>query len=93
MANIARRRRRALELLAAQQAAEQLEPEAITQDARRATKGGRPALRDQEWFQRGFAAILPRLSDGTVSQRQAARELGVSARSVGSYLERRATGE
>jgi hypothetical protein len=88
MGNIARRRRRALELLAAQQAAEQLEPEAITQDARIATKGGRPALRDQEWFQLGFASILPALKSGEVSKGEAARRLGVSHRSLNRYLGR-----
>ena len=56
MGNIARRRRRALELLAAQQAAEQLEPEAITQDVRIATKGGRSALRETR---SGSSVVLP----------------------------------
>jgi FixJ family two-component response regulator len=80
MGRIARRMRRAALLLAAQQALEQREPEPRSQYRHRAARGGRPRLGQ------GFAAILRRLSAGTISQRQAARELGVSARTVKRYL-------
>ena len=84
MGRIATRRHRAALFLAAQQLAEQQEPERRSQDVRGGARGGRPRLGDQEWFQRRFAAVLRRLSDGTMSQREATREVGT----VGRYLER-----
>ena len=80
------RRRAALDDLIAKQAPQQQEPEPRIQDARRGARGGRPRLGDDPEFSRGFAAVLRRLSEGTMSQREAARELGVSARSVGRYV-------
>ena len=82
------RQRTAIRELIAKQAPQQLEPEPRNQNRRRGAKGGRPRLGDDPEFSRGFAAVLRRLSDGTMSQREAARELGVSARSVGRYLDR-----
>jgi len=50
-------------------------------------KPGRPRLEDQEGFKEGFAIVLPRLVAKEISQGAAARELGVSVRSLKRYVE------
>ena len=49
-------------------------------------KTGRPRLDDSLGFRVAFATILPRLLGGEISQGQAARELGISVRSLKRYL-------
>jgi len=49
-------------------------------------KTGRPRLDFDEDFSRGFATILPHLRAGDISQGEAARELGISVRSLKRYL-------
>ena len=56
-----------------------------SQDRRRP---GRPRLTDSSGFEEAFCRILPRLLGGSLSIRQAARELSVSPRSVRRLLER-----
>jgi hypothetical protein len=48
-------------------------------------KGGRPRLDLDPDFIRGFATVLPRLRAKEISQGQAARELGISVRSLKRY--------
>jgi len=47
---------------------------------------GRPRLDTREGFKEAFATLLPYLRAGDVSQGEAARELGVSVRSLKRYL-------
>ncbi len=49
-------------------------------------KTGRPRLEDTPRFKEAFATILPRLIGGEISQGQAARELGISVRSLKRYV-------
>jgi predicted transcriptional regulator len=49
-------------------------------------KTGRPRLDDSPTFREGFATILPRLIAKEISQGQAARELGISVRSLKRYV-------
>ena len=49
-------------------------------------KTGRPRLDDSPGFKEAFATILPRLNGGEISQGQAARELGISVRSLKRYV-------
>jgi predicted ArsR family transcriptional regulator len=49
-------------------------------------KSGRPRLDDSPGFRERFATILPRLIAGEISQGQAARELGISVRSLKRYV-------
>ena len=51
-------------------------------------KNGRPRLDDSPGFKEGFAIVLPRLIGGEISQGQAARELGISVRSLKRYVSR-----
>jgi len=53
---------------------------------------GRPRLDHDEAFRRAFATLLPRLRGGTISQGQAARQLGISVRSLKRYVERASCG-
>ena len=48
-------------------------------------KTGRPRLDHSPDFIRRFAAVLPRLRANEISQGQAARELGISVRSLKRY--------
>jgi hypothetical protein len=56
-------------------------------------KPGRPRLDDSPGFRERFATISPRLSAGEISQGQAARELGISVRSLKRYVKRGEGGE
>jgi len=47
---------------------------------------GRPRLDHNEDFRRAFATLLPCLRAGTISQGEAARELGISVRSLKRYV-------
>ena len=49
-------------------------------------KTGRPRLDDSPGFKEAFATILPRLIGKEISQGQAARELGISVRSLKRYV-------
>lgn len=49
-------------------------------------KPGRPRLDDRPGFHKSFAAILPRLIAKEISQGRAARELGISVRSLKRYV-------
>jgi predicted transcriptional regulator len=49
-------------------------------------KPGRPRLDDSPGFKENFATILPRLIAKEISQGQAARELGISVRSLKRYV-------
>ncbi len=49
-------------------------------------KTGRPRLEDTPGFKEAFATILPRLIGKEISQGQAARELGISVRSLKRYV-------
>ena len=49
-------------------------------------KPGRPRLDDSPAFREDFATILPRIIAKEISQGQAARELGVSVRSLKRYV-------
>ena len=49
-------------------------------------KPGRPRLDHRPDFNDRFATILPRLRAKGISQGQAARELGISVRSLKRYL-------
>ena len=49
-------------------------------------KIGRPRLEDTPGFKEAFATILPRLIAKEISQGQAARELGISVRSLKRYV-------
>ena len=49
-------------------------------------KTGRPRLDDSPGFKEAFATILPRLIGGEISQGRAARELGISVRSLKRYV-------
>ena len=49
-------------------------------------KTGRPRLEDSPGFKEAFATILPRLLGEEISQGQAARELGISVRSLKRYV-------
>ena len=45
-----------------------------------------PQASDSPGFKEAFATILPRLIGGEISQGQAARELGISVRSLKRYV-------
>ncbi len=49
-------------------------------------KTGRPRLDDSPEFKEAFAALLPRLIGKEISQGQAARDLGISVRSLKRYV-------
>ena len=49
-------------------------------------KTGRPRLDDSPGFKERFATILPRLIGREISQGQAAREMGISVRSLKRYV-------
>ena len=49
-------------------------------------KTGRPRLEDTPGFKEAFATILPPLLGKEMSQGQAARELGISVRSLKRYV-------
>ena len=49
---------------------------------------GRPRLDHRPGFRESFATVLPRLRSGEMSQGQAARELGISVRSLKRYVEK-----
>ena len=49
-------------------------------------KTGRPRLDDSPGFKEACAIVLPRLIGKEISQGQAARELGISVRSLKRYL-------
>ena len=49
-------------------------------------KIGRPRLDDSPGFKQRFATVLPRLIGGEISQGQAAREMGISVRSLKRYV-------
>ncbi len=49
-------------------------------------KTGRPRLDDSPGFRERFAALLPHLLAKEMSQGQAARELGISVRSLKRYV-------
>lgn len=51
-----------------------------------AIRPGRPRLDHSETFREGFATVLPRLNAKVISQGQAARELGISVRSLKRYV-------
>ena len=48
-------------------------------------KTGRPRLDDSPGFRKRFATVLPHLLAREISQGQAARELGISVRSLKRY--------
>ena len=50
-------------------------------------KPGRPRLDADPEFVQHFATVLPRLRASEISQGQAARELGISVRSLKRYAE------
>jgi hypothetical protein len=50
-------------------------------------KQGRPRLDDSPGFWEGYASILPRLIAKDISQGQAARQLGISVRSLKRYVQ------
>ncbi len=50
------------------------------------TKTGRPRLDDSPGFKEAFAIVLPHLLGGEISQGRAARELGISVRSLKRYV-------
>ncbi len=50
-------------------------------------KSGRPRLEDTPGFKEAFATILPYLLAKEISQGEAARELGISVRSLKRYVE------
>ena len=49
--------------------------------------GGRPPLSSSPEFLTGLKRVLPHVYVGDISQRQAALELGISARSLKRYIE------
>lgn len=49
-------------------------------------KTGRPRLDTKEGFKEAFATLLPHLRVGDISQGEAARELGMSVRSLKRYV-------
>lgn len=49
---------------------------------------GRPRLDHSEDFRRAFATVLPHLRVGAISQGEAAKELGISVRSIKRYRDR-----
>jgi len=51
-----------------------------------ALKGGRPRLDHDKTFREAFATLLPHLRAGDISQGKAARELGISVRSLKRYV-------
>jgi len=51
-----------------------------------AVQTGRPRLDSKDGFREAFATLLPRLRAGAISQGEAARELGISVRSLKRYL-------
>lgn len=52
-----------------------------------AVKSGRPRVEDAGNFSERFAHILPRLRQGEISVRRAAKELGVSSRTLRRRLD------
>jgi hypothetical protein len=55
-------------------------------------KGGRPRLDMHEGLMARLSGVLPRLRSGDISQRRAATELGISARSLMRYARRMDSG-
>jgi len=55
-------------------------------------KSGRPRLETREGFKEAFATLLPYLRAGDVSQGEAARQLGISVRSLKRYVVRASGG-
>jgi len=53
---------------------------------------GRPRLDHSEDFRRAFATVLPHLRAGDISQGKAAKELGISVRSLKRYVARASSG-
>ena len=51
-------------------------------------KTGRPRLDHSEEFRRAFATLLPQLRANNISQGKAAKELGISVRSLKRYVEK-----
>ena len=49
-------------------------------------KTGRPRLEDTPGFKERFAIVLPHLIGKEISQGQAARDLGISVRSLKRYV-------
>ena len=58
----------------------------------KSVKPGRPRLEHIPGFSEGFASILPRILGGDISQGKAARELGISVRSLKRYLQQAVQG-
>ena len=56
--------------------------------SRTGAKGGRPRVDDRPGFYEDFCRVLPRLRAKEISQREAARRLGISVRSLKRYAER-----
>ena len=57
----------------------------LVEDTMKSVKSGRPRLDSNPDFVRRFATVLPSLTAGAISQGQAARELGISVRSLKRY--------
>ena len=60
----------------------------MTPEVRRAMKTGRPRVSDRLGWAGRFAIVLPQLQAEEISQAQAARELGISVRSLKRYIEK-----
>ncbi len=56
-------------------------------DCRQAAKIGRPRVTDRKGFNRCFGAILERLNGGSISRRQAARELEIGCATLKRLLD------
>jgi len=56
---------------------------------RQGVKIGRPRVRDRKGFNKCFGAVLERLNDGSVSRRQAARELNIGYATLKRLLDAR----
>ena len=54
---------------------------------------GRPRVTERRGFKRRFGAVLERLSEGTISRRQAARELGIGYATFKRLIDAQATGD
>ena len=59
-----------------------------SQHARERVKSGRPRLDDRPGFKRAFATLLPAVRARNISQGDAARQLGISVRSLKRYVHR-----
>ena len=53
---------------------------------------GRPKVTERKGFSRRFGAVLERLEEGTLSRRQAAKELGIGCATLKRLLDARAAG-